>query len=202
MKLIAAPASPFVRKVRVTLLETGQWDDVEQVDVKTSPLASDPAVLAANPVGKIPALTRPDGPSIHDSRVICRFLDARARAGLYPDNRIWDVLTLEATADGIMDSAVLVTYETRLRAPEQQNEAWREAQWAKVDRALSALNTRWMSHLYGPLDMGQIAVACALGYLDFRHDARNWRKGNDALAAWFAEFSARDSMTATAPKDL
>lgn len=201
MKLISANASPFVRKVRVLLHETGQFDDVEMLDVKTSPVATSDDVKAANPVGKIPALIRPDAPALYDSRVICRFLDARAKAGLYPESMLWDVLTLEATADGIMDAAVLVTYEARLRAPEMQDDNWREAQWEKVARAVSALNTRWMSHLAGPLDMGQIAVACALGYLDFRHEARKWRRGNDALAAWYEDFSQRDSMKATMPTD-
>lgn len=201
MKLTSASASPFVRKVRVVLHETGQTDDVELLDVKTTPVATSDEVKAVNPVGKIPALIRPNAPALYDSRVICRFLDARGKANLYPETILWDVLTLEATADGIMDAAVLVTYEGRLRAPELQDEAWREAQWNKVARSVSALNTRWMSHLSGPLDMGQIAVACALGYLDFRHDARKWRRGNDALATWYAAFSKRDSMTTTAPTD-
>ena len=201
MKLISASASPFVRKVRVLLHETGQTDDVDLLDIKTSPVATNDEVKAANPVGKIPALIRNDAPALYDSRVICRFLDSRANAGLYPESMLWDVLTLEATADGIMDAAVLVTYEGRLRPQELQDDNWREAQWEKVARSVSALNTRWMSHLAGPLDMGQIAVGCALGYLDFRHDARKWRRGNDALAAWYEEFSQRDSMTATEPTD-
>lgn len=201
MKLISASASPFVRKVRVLIHETGQDDDIDLLDVKTSPVATSDDVKAANPVGKIPALIRPDAPALYDSRVICRFLDARAKAGLYPESMLWDVLTLEATADGIMDAAVLVTYEGRLRAPEIQDDNWREAQWEKVARSISALNTRWMSHLAGPLDMGQIAVGCALGYLDFRHDARQWRRGNDALATWYESFAERDSMKVTVPTD-
>ncbi|WP_127113014.1 glutathione S-transferase [Shimia sediminis] len=201
MKLISASASPFVRKVRVLMHETGQTEDIDLLDIKTSPVATNDDVKAANPVGKIPALIRDDAPALYDSRVICRFLDSRANAGLYPEAMLWDVLTLEATADGIMDAAVLVTYEGRLRPAELQDDNWREAQWEKVARAVSALNTRWMSHLAGPLDMGQIAVGCALGYLDFRHDARKWRRGNDALATWYESFSQRDSMIATAPTD-
>ena len=199
MKLISASASPFVRKVRVLLHETNQIDDIEMLDVKTSPVATSDAVKAANPVGKIPALIRENAPALYDSRVICRFLDARVNAGLYPEAVLWDVLTLEATADGIMDAAVLVTYEGRLRSPEMQDEAWREAQWDKVARAISALNSRWLSHLAGPVDLGQIAVACALGYVDFRHDARKWRRGNDGRAQWYDAFSKRDSMIATVP---
>jgi glutathione S-transferase len=201
MQLTYASASPFVRKVCVLLHETSQTDDVELLDVKTTPVATAPEVAAANPVGKIPALIRPDSPAIYDSRVICRFLDDRAKAGFYPESRLWDTLTIEATADGIMDAAVLVVYESRVRPEEFVYEKWMDAQWEKVMRSVSALNTRWMSHLNGPLDMGQIAVGCALGYLDFRHSARGWRKGNDALAEWFEAFAERPGMVATRPSD-
>ena len=110
------------------------------------------------------------------------------------------MLTLEATADGMMESGVLMVYETRLRPEGARSPEWVEAQWAKIARALEALEARWMSHLAGPLDMGQIAVACALGYLDFRHDARGWRQGHPALAAWHDGFATRQSMTDTAPE--
>ncbi len=201
MKLVYSPASPYVRKVLVCLHETGQADDIEMVQVKTSPVATADDVAAANPLGKIPALVRDDGPAIYDSRVITRFLDARAGAGLYPEARIWETLTLEATADGIMDAAVGMIYEVRLRPEDKVFDGWLDAQWAKVSRALDALDRRWMSHLSGPLDMGQIAVACALGYLDFRHGARDWRKGHDGLANWYAGFAERPAMVATQPRD-
>jgi glutathione S-transferase len=200
MQLLKAGPSPFVRKVLVTLHETAQIDDVEMVDVTASPYAPDPVLIAANPMGKIPALMRKDGPTLYDSRVICRFLDNRAKAGLYPDSRMWDTLTLEATGDAIMDAAVLVIYEERFRPAEKVSLEWIEGQWAKVSRALDALGTRWMSHLHGRMDMGHIAVGCALGYLDFRHEARSWRTGRDALATWYAGFAQRESMIATEPK--
>jgi glutathione S-transferase len=198
MKLLMSPASPFVRKVRVVLRELDLLDQVEEVVVTTTPLASDPAVVAANPTGKIPALLRDTGPALYDSRVITRFLNDHAAGSLYPQARIWDVLTLEATADAIMEAAVLMTYEARLRPESQQSSDWVEAQWGKASRTIAAVNARWMSHLHGPLDIGQIGVACALSYVDLRHDARGWRNGNDALSAWHADFMTRASMTATA----
>lgn len=200
MKLMMAGPSPFVRKVLVTLHETDQEKEVDYEIVTTSPTGPDPALISANPVGKIPALIRADAPTLYDSRVICRYLDHRAGAGLYPEKRLWDTLTLEATADGMMEAAVLMVYEERFRPAEKRYDPWVEGQWAKVDRAVGALGTRWISHLQGPLDMGQIAVACALGYLDFRHPARSWRTGNDALAQWYAGFCARPSMQATEPE--
>ncbi|MCZ7675111.1 MAG: glutathione S-transferase [Roseovarius sp.] len=199
MKLLSAGASPFARKVRVLLHESGRADAVEVVDVVTGPLQTDPQVAAANPVGKIPALIRDDGPAIYDSRVICRYLDDRLDTGLYPAARLWEILTLEATADAIMDAAILIVYEHRIRPLEKVFEPWEEAQFAKVERCVRAANESWMSHLNGPLDMGHIAMACALGYLDLRHPGCNWREGNGALDDWYAAFSERDSMRATVP---
>lgn len=200
MQLFGNAASPFCRKVEVLLRETGQRDDVD--DVHAAGHTTDPGTMPVdvNPIGKIPTLTRADGPALYDSRVICRFLDARAGAGLYPEDRLWEVLTLEATADGMMDAAVLMVGEVRSRPEEKRHGPWVEGQWARIARALDALESRWLSHLHGPLHMGQIALGCALGYLDFRHPDRDWRTGHDALAAWFADFGRRPSMQDTMPK--
>ncbi|WP_372893401.1 glutathione S-transferase [Rhodosalinus sp.] len=199
LQLHASAASPYVRKVRVAIRELGLDDEVEEIATATTPMATDPRLATANPLGKIPALARDDGPALHDSRVICRYLDDRAGGALYPDSRIWEVLTLEATADGILDAAVLMVYEARFRPEAHRSEDWLAAQWDKISRALDALGTRWMSHLSGRLDMGQIAVGCALGYLDFRHPGRNWRQGRGALDDWYAVFAERPSMAATRP---
>jgi glutathione S-transferase len=199
MQLIASPLSPFVRKVRVLLIEADLEAQVEVVNVTTTPLDTDAQAAAANPLGKIPALIREGGVTLHDSRVITRYLDTLAGGGFYPPARLWEVLTLEATAEGVMDAALMMAYEGRFRPEDKQYAPWVDAQWAKIARALDAIEARWMSHLAGPLDMSHIATGCALGYLDLRHDARGWRKGRPALDAWYAEFSQRESMTRTAP---
>jgi len=201
MKLIMSPASPFVRKVAVLIRETGQQGDIEEVEVSTTPVNTAEAVWAANPLGKIPALVLEDGRALYDSRVITRFLDARAQAGLYPEDRLWDVLTLEATADGILEAAVLMVYEGRVRPEEVRYAPWVEAQWTKAMTAVRAVNDRWLDQLDGPLDMAQIAVGCALGYLDFRHGARDWREAAPDLADWYASFEQRPAMVATRPPD-
>lgn len=198
MQLLMSPPSPFARKARVMLRETGLIDRVEEVQISTSPLDSAPQIMAANPLARIPALIRADGPAIYDSRVVTRYLDDMADSGLYPASSLYEVLTLEATAEGIMDVTVAMVYDARYRGNDEASD-WNTAQWGKASRAIAAINQRWMSHLNGPLNMGQIAVACALAYVDLRHDARNWRMGNDALAAWFADFAARPSMTDTDP---
>lgn len=196
--LLGSPLSPFVRKARVVIAELG-ITDIPFEQVATSPVHGEERINAANPLGKIPALVRDEGPTLYDSRVITRYLDATRGGTLYPEARLWEVLTLEATADGIMDAAVGMIYEERYRPEEMRFAPWVEGQWGKVSRGLDAIEAQWMSHLAGPLDMGQIAVACALGYLDLRHGARDWRAGRPALAAWYADFSVRPSMTATAP---
>lgn len=200
MRLYHSPTSPYVRKVMVLIAEAN-ISGVETISVAGTPTAPDARVVGHNPLGKIPALERDDGPTLYDSRVICQFLDAGAGAGLYPEApRLWDTLTVEATADGILDAALLMVYESRIRPEEKRFEPWVEAQWSKIARALDVLETRWVDHLSGALDMGQIATACALGYLDFRHAGRDWRKGHDKLARWEAGLAARASMRATVPQ--
>ncbi|MFN4154478.1 MAG: glutathione S-transferase [Paracoccaceae bacterium] len=200
MNLTHSPTSPYVRKVLVLIAETG-LTGITLTPASGTPVAPDATVVARNPLGKIPALERDDGPTLYDSRVICHYLNARAGADLYPAApRLWDSLTVEATADGILDAALLMVYETRIRPEEKRFPPWVEGQWEKIDRALDVLETRWTDHLNGPLDIGQIATACALGYLDFRHAARHWRKARPHLAAWEATFAARPSMQATLPQ--
>lgn len=200
MKLYSSPTSPFVRKVLVLIAEAG-IDGVETVAVSGTPIDAGTMPVAQNPLGKIPALVLDDGRVLFDSRVICRYLDQRAGAGLYPqDDRLWECLTLEAMADGIMEAALLMVYESRIRPEDRRHAPWVEGQWAKVGRALDLAETRVASHLSGPPDMAQLALAVALGYLDFRHGDRAWRQGRPALAAWEAAIAARPSLRATVPQ--
>lgn len=200
LRLHGSATSPFVRKVRVLLAETGQTDAVTLMPVEGTPIDPGTMPLAHNPLGKIPTLERDDGPALYDSRVICRYLDDRFAAGMYPaPPALWSVLTLEATADGVLDAAVTMVYEVRLRDPAQVNAALLDAYWTKISRTLAVVEDRWMGHLAGPLDMGQIALAVALSYLDFRHDGRGWRKGAPVLATWHRDVTARPSMLTTSP---
>ena len=200
MRLYTSPTTPFGRKVQVALIEAGLTDRVAIELVGGTPLDPGTLPLDRNPLGKIPALVRAEGGAIYDSRVICRYLDDMSGGKLYPTGEaLWDTLVLEATADGILDAAVLMVYEARLRPEEARFAPWVEGQWAKVARALDAVETRWTAQLVEPVDMGQIALACALSYLDFRHDARDWRAGRPRLAAWESGFAARPSMVATRP---
>jgi glutathione S-transferase len=200
MTLLSSPASPFARKVRALLAETGHQDKVAVQNVTAMAVGPvDDALTSANPLGKLPTLLRADGPALYDSRVICRYLDATLDLGAYPVQGQFEMLTLEATADAIMDAGIQMIYERRLRPAEIVFEDYIEGQWRKVARALDAVEARWMSHLSGPVDMSHIAMGCALGYLDFRLDDRAWRTGRPALAGWADAFLARPAMLETAP---
>ena len=167
MILYHSPTSPYVRKVMVTLHLTGQLDEVELIEGTGTPLDPNEATISSNPLGKIPCLVI-DGVPMFDSRVICRYLDWRAQAGLYPEGAAqFPVLTAEALADGVTDAGLLATYEWRLRPEAIRYQPWVDGQVGKIDRGLQLLN-RTEVVLEGPMNAAKIAVGCTLGYVDFR----------------------------------
>ena len=200
MKLFTNPASPFCRKVEVLLHEAGMSELVTTQVVAGHPTDPGTLPITVNPIGKIPTLVTKKGAPLYDSRVITRYLDAHGDVGFYAEDEIWNILTLEATADGISDAAVAMVYESRSRPEDMQYPPFVEGQWAKITRALDHIETRWMDHLNGTLTMAHIAVACALGYLDFRHQGRDWRDNRLKLTVWYAAFAERPSMKATDPQ--
>ena len=201
MKLVYSPPSPFVRKVTTLIYHANLSDRIELINVKTTALSVAEEARAANPLGKIPVMILEDGKAIFDSRVITRYLDDFAGSNLYPQDKIYDILTLEALADGIMESAVSITYESKLRPQNEQSPSWMEAQWSKVLHAIKALDDGEFKAMDSGMNMGQIAVACALGYLDFRHDARQWRSGHSNLASWNDKMMKLPSLIKTIPTD-
>ena len=202
MTLFHNPASPFVRKVRVLLIETGQQDRVTLQACVPTPVAPDAEVVQGNPVGKIPALRLADGSVLHDSRVILDYFDYQHVGNpLIPrdGSARWRRLTLASMADGIMDAAVLVRYESALRPVEKHWAPWLDEQRNKIRRSLAELEADAIAELTSHFDIAAISVACALGYLDFRHPDMQWRLDNPMLAAWYAEVSGRPSMQQTQP---
>ncbi|WP_411391343.1 glutathione S-transferase family protein [Pseudomonas sp. MPB23] len=202
MTLFHNPASPFVRKVRVLLIETGQQDRVALLASMPSPIAADAQLVQGNPVGKIPALRLADGSVVHDSRVILDYLDHQhVGTPLIPrdGSARWRRLTLASMADGIMDAAVLVRYERALRPVEKHWAPWLDEQRNKIRRTLAELEQDAIAELASHFDVASISVACALGYLDFRHPDMHWRADTPKLAAWYAEVSQRPSMLETQP---
>lgn len=201
MKLFFAPPSPFVRKVRVLAHEIGLIDRIEHVDVALTPIASDQALNAENPLGKIPCLVTDDGMALYDSRVACEYLDTlHDGPKMFPaegGNR-WRALTRQALCDGLLDAAVITRYETFLRPEALQWREWIDAQLGKVRRALDQLEAAAPAPGCAP-DIGAIAAGVACGYVDFRYPDEGWRDSRPRLAAWYEKFAARESMVATRP---
>jgi glutathione S-transferase len=194
-----SPASPFVRKVRIAASILGLEREITLENADTT----DPAdsVRGQNPLGKIPALVLEDGTVLFDSRVILDYLDHRAGGGrIVPkdaDAR-FAALRLQALADGLMDASILLVYEGRWRPAEKHEPKWVEHQAGKVTRALTALEAN-PPPLDGTPNVGQIALACALGYRDFRFNG-TWRKDHPRLVAWLDQFAGRvPAFAATKP---
>lgn len=189
LTLRSSPASPFGRKVKIAAKVLGVSDKISIVAADTN----DPAdsLRGQNPLGKIPTLVLDDGSTLFDSRVIVEYLDHFAGGGrLIPegDGRFAQ-LRLQALGDGICDAALLQVYEGRFRAPEMRSASWVENQAGKVERALATLEAAppaWS----GQPRIGEIAIACALGYLDLRHEGK-WRANHPKLVAWLDDFAAR-----------
>ena len=199
MQLYFNPASPFVRKVRVTAHELGLSDRIELVSVSMTPVSPHDGLRSNNPLGKIPALITEDGTAYYDSPVICEYLDALAGGDrIFPaiGAARWTALRRQALADGILDAAVLTRYENSVRPEELRWPAWVDGQFLKVRTALDALEREGLE---GTFDIGAISVACALGYLDLRFAGEGWRKTRPRLADWAATVRERPSLVATAP---
>ena len=190
MILRSSPSSPFARKARIG---AGVLGLSAKVDVRAVDL-NDPAdsLLVQNPLGKIPALIMEDGTVWYDSRVILEVLDHLAGGGrIVPREPMarFETLRLQALCDGAMDARVLIVYESRYRPPEMRVDAWVERQTDKAARALKALEAS-PPKLTDPPDVGQIALACLLGYQDLRF-GDGWRKGHPKLVAWLDKFAAQ-----------
>ncbi len=200
MKLFYAAASPFVRKCLVSAHELGLRERLELVPAAPHPVNRDRTLVASNPLGKIPTLITDDGAVLYDSRVICEYLNTLAEGRLIPPHgpARWRVLVDQALADGVMDAAVLVRYESAVRPEKLRWNDWISGQLEKVTCGLAELERRALG-LAERVDAGTIAVGCALGYLDFRFAALEWREKCPDLARWFDQFAKRESMETTRP---
>src|ERR1700722_16047354 len=189
--------SPFGRKVRIAVKVLGLEREVAFEPASTI----DPAdpIRQQNPLGKVPVLLLDDGTALYDSPVILEYLDYRAGGGKIlpkdPQPR-FAALRLQALADGIMDASILINYEARYRPAQNHEPKWLDLQAGKVARALAALEAAPPPGADTPVganappDVGQITLACALGYRGFRFPG-SWRTEHPRLAAWLDTFAAR-----------
>ena len=203
MKLYSNPASPFARKCRIIVHELGLGKVVEEVNVPREGLGDDFRVI--NPLGKIPVLVLNDGSTILDSPVICEYLNETGGGRFFPGRSIlrensghWRALTLAAIGDGICDAAVARNYEV-LRPKELQSEAVIQKHLKAVTTALDVVEH---ARFADKMTIGEIAIACALGYLDFRIPELAWRDSRPKLRDWYEKIAQYPAMQATWPKPL
>jgi glutathione S-transferase len=189
MKLRSAPPSPFGRKVKLAAAILGLSDRIAIVVADT---IADEGLKIQNPLGKIPVLVLADGRTLFDSRVILEYLDHLAGGGRIlprePQAR-FAALRLQALCDGIMDASILQVYEARYRPEAVRHQPWLDMQTGKVTRGLAALEADTPA-LDATPHVGQIALACALGYGDLRFKGE-WRSTHPKLVAWLDRFAAK-----------
>lgn len=196
MKLFYSPTSPYVRKVMACAIARNIDQRIDKIP--TNPHESPAGLVAANPLSKVPCLLTDHDFALFDSPVICEYLDTIGDAlPLFPasGSARWVALRYQALGDGILDAAVSSRMESQNPA-DAGREAYILRQKQVVDRALAMLESMPPS---GMIDIGGIAVGCALSYLDFRFAADDWRAAHPALADWFKLFADERTFTETAP---
>jgi len=186
MKIFYSSTSPYSTKVRMAAQYAGLAAEAVVADT-----AKDPAdLLAANPLGKIPALVTDDGLAVFDSRAIMNYIDRQSRGALYPRNaaKRTEVDVLEATADGICDCLLAIVYERRSRPEDMVYQPWIDRQWQKVERALDHLEAN-MPRLGKKPNAGHFALAAMLRYIELRF-AGQWQRGRPKLKRYLTRFEA------------
>ncbi len=203
MKLIGSTTSPYVRKVRIVMSEK----KLDYQFVLEDVWAADTQMARFNPLGKVPCLVMEGGEAVFDSRVIVEYLDTLSPVGkLIPSGgrERAEVKTWEALADGLLDAAILARMEDiwTLRPAEQRSQAWIDRQLGKIDLALKAMaqglgDKPFCSGIH--FSLSDVAVGCALGYLDFRFPAVGWRAAHPNLAKLAEKLATRQSFTDSLP---
>ena len=201
MRLFTSRNSPYARKARIIIHELALTSRVEEMIVS---LPADAKLRAVNPLGKIPALLLDDGSVIYDSPVICEYLDELGGGKFFPRATLlreaqgrWRALTLQALGDGLADAVVRRNQEMRL--PEERRSSEVLARQTAAVEAAFAVADRAAAKFPPEPTIGEIAIACAIGYLDLRAPHDGWRDRYTQLARWLDAFSQRPSAQATKP---
>ncbi|MBI3042260.1 MAG: glutathione S-transferase [Betaproteobacteria bacterium] len=203
MKLYWSPRSPFARKVMVFAHEAGLAGRIEQVQTHVAMTQPNRELMRVNPLGKIPVLITDQGMVLFDSTVICEYLDSlHDGPKLFPrepDQR-WQALRWHALGNGMLDTLVLWRNE-RIRPKPQQSPEVLAGFELKTGTCLELLNNEAAALGAASLAIGHVAIAVALGYLDFRFPELGWRDGHGRIAAWYESFAQRPSIRNTLPVD-
>lgn len=203
MKLIGAVTSPYVRKVRIVMAEK----KLDYALVLEDVWAASTQIQDSNPLGKVPCLVMEGGEALFDSRVIVEYLDTLSPVGkLIPTNgrEKAEVKTWEALADGLCDAAILARLEATWagRSDAQRSQAWIERQMGKIHGSLKAMSQGLGERAFCAgthFSLADVAVGCALGYLDFRFAQIDWRSDYANLAKLQEKLAARQSFADTLP---
>jgi len=201
MKLTFSPASPFARKVRICAIELGLIDKIELVPATVAPGTPNEAYAHdINPLRKLPALILDDGTVLVDSFVICEYLDDLAGNKLIPASGAarWEVKSEHSMLQGMLDAMLLCRYEKLLRPEALRWQVWYDDQWDRAWQGFARFEAQ-PDVLARPLDITQIALACALGYADFRFPDCNWRNSFPKLAAFNEKMLQRPSVKVSIP---
>jgi glutathione S-transferase len=201
MQLISVSASPFVRKVRALIIELGLENTVTLQDPgAVTPVSNNLELNARNPLGMVPALELDDGSSLYDSPVICEYLNQIADGPFFPTQAglRFQTLGLQALGDGILDLSVALRYETAMRPEALRWQDWIDHQNEKIARGLDALENKCETFNRSPL-IGEMTIACTLGYRDFRYADDDWRAGRPDLTACFELLMQRACLKKTKP---
>jgi glutathione S-transferase len=202
MKLIGSHSSPYVRKVRIVMAEK----KLDYQFVIEDVWGSD-TIMKMNPLGKVPCLVMEGGEAVFDSRVIVDYLDTRSPVSRLipePSRGRTEVRTWESLADGILDAAILARLEQTWsgRADGERSQTWIDRQMRTIDASLTAVSTGLADKPYCTgihLSLADIAVGCALGYLQFRFPSIAWRTEHANLARLADKLESRQSFIDTRP---
>ncbi len=200
MKLRYASASPFVRKVSITAIETGLDGKIEREAANVWDPATD--IGKDNPLGKVPALTTDGGETLIESAVICEYLDTlHDGKKLIPTSggARWQALRLQALGDGLAETGIRQLLEIR-QGGDAARQGWIDRQKMIIERTLGAIEAE--HETLSEFGIGPIAIACALGWMEFRNLApEDWKSKYPKVAAWYEEISERPSLKATEPTE-
>lgn len=203
MKLHWSPRSPYVRKVMIAAHEMGLTDRLECVRTVVGGTTPHLELMRENPLGKIPTLVLEDGTILFDSPVVCEYLDTlHAGPKLYPaaGPERFTALRRHALGSGMIDMGLALLGE-RSRPEAARSQPHMDLWTLKLRTSVAALDREADAIAATPFSIGHVAIGVALGYLDFRFDALQWREGHGRLAGWYESFSARPSVQASLPAE-
>lgn len=195
MRLLTSGTSPFSLKVHVVAHELSLLEDIETVDTHVRAYDRNRDILDLNPLAQVPTLILDDGTTIHDSRVICEYLNDLTHGDLIPKDGSarWRALTQQSIADGILTSALIARYERVARPQHLRWQLWLDGHIDKIMTGMAYIDANTLEPREAT-DIGEISMACAISYIEFRFPDIGLSEHYPTCAAWYRQYKARPSM--------